>query len=84
MAKRTSVDLSGKNAIVTGGGGVLCSGFAKELAACGASVAVCDLRLEAAQAVADEINISGGVAIAVEAVSYTPLDVYKRQRLLSV
>ena len=67
MAKRTSVDLSGKNAIVTGGGGVLCSGFAKELAACGASVAVCDLRLEAAQAVADEINISGGVAIAVEA-----------------
>ena len=57
MAKRTSVDLSGKNAIVTGGGGVLCSGFARELATCGASVAVCDLRLEAAQAVA---GVHGG------------------------
>ena len=60
-----SVDLRGKTAVVTGGGGVLCSAFAKALAECGASVAVLDLRKEAAQAVADEINASGGRAIGV-------------------
>ena len=61
------IDLAGKVAVVTGGGGVLCSGFAEALAACGAKVAVCDLRLEPAQAVADRINADGGKAIAVEA-----------------
>ena len=34
------VDLSGKVAVVTGGGGVLGSYFAKALAECGAKVAV--------------------------------------------
>ena len=63
--KNLTFDLSGKVAVVTGGGGVLCSGFSKTLAAAGAKVAVCDLRKEAAQAVADEIVASGGVAIAV-------------------
>ncbi len=58
-------DLNGKVAVVTGGGGVLCSGFSKTLAAAGAKVAVCDLRVEAAQAVADEINAAGGCAIGV-------------------
>ena len=50
---------------MTGGGGVLCSGFAKTLAACGAKVAVCDLRLDAAEAVAQEIRAEGGTAIGV-------------------
>lgn len=59
-------DLSGKNAVVTGGGGVLCSGFSKTLAKAGASVAVCDLRLDAAEKVAEEIRQNGGNAIAVE------------------
>lgn len=63
--KSFSVDLQGKTAVVTGGGGVLCSAFAKALAECGASVAVLDLRLEAAQAVAGEITASGGRAIGV-------------------
>ncbi len=58
-------DLNGKVAVVTGGGGVLCSGFSKTLAAAGAKVAVCDLRAEAAQAVADEICAAGGCAIGV-------------------
>ncbi|NLE12887.1 MAG: SDR family oxidoreductase [Clostridiales bacterium] len=62
-----SIDLKGKTAVVTGGGGVLCSGFSKALAACGANVAVCDLKLEAAQAVVDEIKAEGGSAIAVNA-----------------
>ena len=64
--KNLTFDLSGKVAVVTGGGGVLCSGFSKTLAAAGAKVAVCDLRREAAQAVAEEIVAAGGVAIAVE------------------
>ena len=59
------IDLSNKVAVVTGGGGVLCSGFAKTLAACGAKVAVCDLRLDAAEAVAEEIRADGGTAIGV-------------------
>lgn len=57
--------LKGKVAVVTGGGGVLCSGFAKTLAKQGVKVAVLDLNEEAAQKVADEINADGGVAIAV-------------------
>ncbi|MGN1169833.1 MAG: SDR family oxidoreductase [Acutalibacteraceae bacterium] len=57
--------LSGKVAVVTGGGGVLCSGFAKTLASQGVKVAVLDLNEAAAQAVADEINADGGTAIAV-------------------
>ena len=61
------IDLSGKTALVTGGGGVLCSEFAKALAACGAKVAVCDLREEAAQKVVDDITAAGGTAMAVAA-----------------
>lgn len=59
------IDLSGKTAVVTGGGGVLCSGFAKTIAACGAKVAVLDLNPEAAQKVVDEIIADGGKALAV-------------------
>ncbi len=60
------VDLNGKVAAVTGGGGILCSVMAKALAENGAKVAVLDLRLNAAQAVADEIVANGGLAIGVE------------------
>ncbi len=56
-----------KVVVITGAGGVLCSAFAKHLAAQGAAVAVLDLRAEAAQAVADEIAAAGGKAIAVAA-----------------
>ncbi|MBE6954116.1 MAG: SDR family NAD(P)-dependent oxidoreductase [Ruminococcaceae bacterium] len=59
------VDLSGKVAVVTGGSGVLCSVMAKSLAACGAAVAVLGRRLEAAQAVVDEIVAEGGKGLAV-------------------
>lgn len=65
MAVPFKVDLAGKVAVVTGGGGVLCSTMAKALAECGAAVAVADLRLENAQAVADAINAAGGRAMAV-------------------
>ena len=60
--------LNGKVAVVTGGGGILCSVMAEALAAAGASVAVLDLKLDCAQAVADKINAAyPGKAIAVAA-----------------
>lgn len=57
-----NIDLRGRTAVVTGGGGVICSMFAEALAKCGAKVAVLDLRLEAAKAVADKITAFGGLA----------------------
>ena len=56
-----------KVAVVTGAGGVLCSSFAKELASKGAKVALLDLNFEAADAVAEEIRQTGGVAKAYRA-----------------
>ena len=57
-----NTDLTGKVAVVTGAGGVLCSYFAKVLARAGAKVALLDLNEEAAKAFAAEINEEGGVA----------------------
>jgi len=65
MSVPFKVDLSGKVAVVTGGGGVLCSAMAKALAECNAAVAVVDLKMEAAQRVADAITAAGGKALAV-------------------
>ena len=62
-----NLDLSGKTAVVTGAGGVLCSMFAKVLAQCGAKTAILDLNLEAAQKVADEIAAEGYTAKAYKA-----------------
>lgn len=61
------VDLTGKVAVVTGGGGVLGSYFAKALAECGAKVAIMDLNQEPADKVAAEINEAGGQAIGLAA-----------------
>ena len=58
-------DLQGKVAVVTGGGGVLCAGIARALAAAGANVAVLDLRKESAEAVVQNITADGGKAMAV-------------------
>lgn len=55
-------DLTGKVAVVTGAGGVLCSGFAKTLARAGAKVVLLDLNEEAAKTFADEIVAEGGIA----------------------
>lgn len=62
-----NLDLSGKCAVVTGAGGVLCSDFAKAIAQCGASVALLDINLDAAEKYAEEIRQAGGKAIAVKA-----------------
>lgn len=62
MKNPIDTDLSGKIAVVTGAGGVLCSVFSKALAAAGAKVALLDLNLEAAEKVAAEITAEGGAA----------------------
>ena len=57
-----NTDLSGKVAVVTGAGGVLCSAFAKVLARAGAKVALLDLNEAAAEKYAAEIREEGGIA----------------------
>ena len=61
------VDLSEKVAVVTGGGGVLCTVFAKALAENGAKVAVLDINKDAAEKVAGEIKMKSGKAIGIAA-----------------
>lgn len=62
MSLSFGTDLSGKVAVVTGAGGVLCGMFAKTIAEAGAKVAVLDLNEEAAGKVADEIVAASGTA----------------------
>ena len=56
------IDLSGKVAVVTGAGGILCSSMAEALAKCGAKVALLDLNEEAAKQSAETITAQGGIA----------------------
>ena len=56
------IDLTGKVAVVTGAGGVLCSMFAEALSKPGAKMALLDLNEDAAQAYADLIVKNGGTA----------------------
>ena len=50
------VDLTNQVAVVTGAGGIICGEFAKALAECGAKVALLDINLQGAQAMADQIG----------------------------
>jgi NAD(P)-dependent dehydrogenase (short-subunit alcohol dehydrogenase family) len=57
-SRRKSMDLfslEGKKAVLLGGGGVLGAAMVKGLACAGADVAVCDIDLEKARAVADSV-----------------------------
>lgn len=78
MGLHFGTDLSGKVAVVTGAGGVLCGMFARTLAEAGAAVALLDLNEEAAMKNAREIVQAGGKAVAYRA------DVMDKEELESV
>ena len=59
-------ELNAKTAVITGGGGVLCSTMSRALARAGVEVAVLDIALDAAECVVAEIRAEGGEAIAVQ------------------
>lgn len=63
--------LKDKVAVVTGGGGVLCSCFAKALAENGAKVAVIDINYDNAKRVADDF---GGLAVAANVLDHESLE----------
>jgi len=56
-----------KTVVITGAGGVLCGTLAKALAKQGYQIALLDLKKEAADKIANEINAAGGKAIGVAA-----------------
>ncbi|MEG2419512.1 MAG: SDR family oxidoreductase, partial [Eubacterium sp.] len=62
MALPFGTDLTGKVAVVTGAGGVLCGMFAEVLAQAGAKVALLDLNEALAADRAEAIEAAGGVA----------------------
>ena len=63
-----SIDLSamfglqGKTAVITGGGGDLCSALSLAISGAGARVAILDIRLDKAQAAAAAVTGAGGTA----------------------
>ena len=68
-------DVKGKVIAITGGGGVLCGAFARDLAQKGAKIAVLDFSYENASKVTEDINKNGGEAVTVE------VDVLDKERL---
>ncbi len=75
------VDLSKEVVAITGAGGVLMSGFAKALAACGAAVAIIDISEENCKRVAGEIAAEGGRAVAAPANCLNKADIIKAEEL---
>lgn len=61
------INLENTIAVITGAGGVLCSGFAADLADSGAKVALLDINETAAEQAAAAIREKGGQAIALQA-----------------
>jgi NAD(P)-dependent dehydrogenase (short-subunit alcohol dehydrogenase family) len=66
--------LAGRVALITGGGGEIGGAIARRFAAAGAAVAVADVRGDAAEQVAAEIEAKGGRAVAITADVSSPRD----------
>ena len=66
MNTKELFDLTGKTAIVTGGGNGIGKASCKMLAAFGANIVVSDYKLEAAKEVMQEIIKDGGIATAID------------------
>ena len=62
MNKYFDIDLNNKVVAITGAGGFICGGIAKELAHSGAKIAVLDYKLESAARTADAVKDLGGTA----------------------
>jgi len=75
-----TIDLEGKIAVITGGGGDIGGAIAGELAGCGALVAVTGRTIESAEKVVKKITVAGGKAkaykldVADEAEIYSVID----------
>ena len=54
-----NIDFSGKVAVVTGAGGLICGAMARAFAQSGAKVAALDLNEEAVKKLADELKAEG-------------------------
>lgn len=63
---REHFNLTGKTAVITGGGGHLCGEMARGLALSGVNTVVADLRKEKAKAVSEDIVSLGGKSIGIE------------------
>lgn len=60
------IDLSGKVAVITGGGGGIGSATARQMASVGAAVVMLDLDITGAQAAQRQIEVQGGRALALQ------------------
>lgn len=65
MESQKLFDLSGKTAIVTGGGNGIGKAVCQILSAHGANVVIADLRYDDAQKAAEQLHLSGGKALAI-------------------
>lgn len=84
MYSTGSIDLSGKVAVVTGGGGVIGSVFCMALAGSGASVAVLDRDRDQAKKIADALTSAGGKALAVQADVLSRISLFESKKIIEV